>query len=77
MGAGRQMKAFPMSEAVDVEHVDPVRGVVILSNGDVLSIDHWLDDEGNDCDPLDAMTAIAQDDDNVWWVELCEEVTMQ
>lgn len=47
-----------MSELI-VEAVHKVLCHAILSNDEVIPITHWLDSEGAECDPYDALTCVA------------------
>jgi hypothetical protein len=62
-----------MAPAFDVRTVDPVNQIAVLDEGDILHITAFVDDDGNDCPALEAVGAIAEDGEDIWWIELTDE----
>lgn len=67
------MRAYRMDTGLDVEAVDPSRMVVTLESGDQMPIIHFIGADGEDCEAPDAVGAIADDGEDVWWIDLDEE----
>jgi hypothetical protein len=48
-------------------YVDLNAMTITLANGDHLSITNMFDDQGEECDPDEAVVVVAGDNDNGWW----------
>jgi hypothetical protein len=57
------------------EHVTRDRRYLVLGNGTYLPVTNWVDADGEDCDPEDAVVGVAGSDDHGWWTfyfHICE-----
>ena len=50
----------------DIEFVDMTEGNVVMADGTILPITDWFDDDGEDCEPSEAVMIVAGNDDYGW-----------
>lgn len=49
-----------MTDGWEVEVINRRRGIAVTRNGDRLAITHWFDDDGEDCQPDEAVSCVAE-----------------
>lgn len=56
----------------DVAYVDRRLGFVVFDDGECTSVEHWYDEEGDECGPEDALACVAQRGDRWWAISLLD-----
>jgi hypothetical protein len=52
-------------DEVDVVMIDERQ--VLMCSGTLLPVTNWFDDDGDECEPDDAVTCVAGDDERGWY----------
>ena len=51
---------------MDVQQVHRGRAIALCGDGTILNITSWIDDDGDECAPADAVAAVAGHDSTGW-----------
>lgn len=63
-----------VSDLAEVDMLDLLGGFVLMSDGQTVPITNFFDEDGDECDPLDAVSVVAGPHDGLWLsVEVGEE----
>lgn len=52
---------------MDIAAINRQRGLAVMDDGAIIPIEVWLDDEGDECGPDEAVVAVAGPDAAGWW----------
>ena len=68
-----------MQNIPDIEAVTRDRGTAVLTDGSLAPITNWIDQDGDDCEPADAVVGVAGPTIYGWFTFMfCDvEVTLQ